>query len=364
MINILVRLILPFAIAKSSKDFTFLYRLMDKVAKPLPFHYNNHCQLVNSGLSCAIDSVIAALLCIKCPFTDKLISSDSDLSIELRKISLSSKNICQLLNNKELANTQCRDPYEFLAIFLSKFPEVYTCVKLFQSIVNNDHIITSIVDRSSLPIQHISAIDLQAMPDHFYISDLLHKGTINTFDSNNLYLNKYKEVLIVERLLTSPIIIFSIDRHINKTITITQTLTSPNGDRFQLGSIVIYTEGHYKTFYMHDDIWWDFDSSRSHPVHIGDFDKLPPIISTKGVLYFYFPQYMSIDDYFMFHITNEGDMIVGVFENKINPKLIQLIDDYGCVKISNILDKIGIADKYGTGKKLIIMPIDEYVKIS
>lgn len=362
MINTLVQLTLPFAIAKSTKDFTFLYKLMDKVAQPLPFHYNKHPQLTNSGLSCAIDSVLAALICVKCPFTDKMMATDSELGKELCSMTTSSQKLCQLINNKELASAQCRDPYEFLTVLLSRFPILHTCTKLFQTIVEGNKIITSVVDRSSIPIQHISAADLETKPNHFYISDLLHKGTLNTFGFDDLYLDKYKEVLTVERLLSSPLIIFSIDRHLKKKITVTETLTSPNGDMFQLGSIVVHTGGHYVTYYIHDDKWWMFDNGRSHPIMIGEFNNLPSVISTEGVLYFYFPQHMSVNDYFLFHKTPTRDITIGVFEDAVNPKIIQLASDFQSVIVSPMLFNIGVVNKKGIGKTLIIKTIDEYVK--
>ena len=366
MINTLVQLTLPFAIAKSTKDFTFLYKLMDKVASPLPLVYRRHPQFINSGMSCAIDSVLTALMCVQCPFTDRMRATDSRLGQELRDMTTSSQTLCKLIDNKELESAHCRDPYEFLAVLLSRFPTLHTCTKLFQTIVEGHKIMTSVVDRRSIPIQHISAADLQTMPSNFYISDLLHKGTLNKLGPHDLYLDKYKEVLTVERLLASPLIIFSIDRHLKKKINITETLTSPNGDRFQLGSIVVHLQGHYVTYYMHDDQWWLFDNNRRPTPSslVGNFERLPSIISTEGVLYFYFPQHMSVNDYFLFHQTpTKNLMVVGVFEDAINPKLVQLATDCRSVKVSPRLTNIGVVNKQGQGgRTLIVLSIDEYVK--
>lgn len=356
-----MELTLPFAIARSSKDFTFLYKLMDKVAKPFPLQYNNHPKLVNSGLSCAIDSVLAALFCVKCPFTDNIKKSDSELGKELTRMTVSSNDLCRLLENEELFPSKCRDPYEFLTVFLSRFPEVNRCTKLFQTIVNGKDVITSVVDKHSMPIQHISAADLVMMPDHFYISDLLHKSTENTFSAKNRYLNVYDEVLTVERLLTSPIIIFSIDRHVDKSVKVTETLTSPNGDMYRLGSVVVHKSGHFVTYYLNDDEWWFFDSLFKGPQKIGSFKNLPISITTGGVLYFYFPQHMSVNDYFVFHKTKNG-MTVGVFEDTLNPKLLQVVHEYDSVIVSDGLFDIGISNKRGKGKTLKIETIDEYVK--
>lgn len=334
---------------------------MDKVSQPLPCSHNKFLQLRNTGLSCTIDSVLVALLCIKCTFTDQMMATDSDLGRELANLTTSSATLCELLNHKELSVNQCRDPHEFLSVFLSKFPKLNTCTKLFQTIVDDDKIITSVVDRTSLPIQHISASDLNDMPNHFYISDLLHKGTLNTFDHDQLYLRKYSRVLTVERLLTAPLIVFSVDRHNDKSITVTETLTSPNGDRFQFGSVVVYTGGHYITYYTNNSKWWKFDNVNQCPVYVGPFSKLPSTISTAGVLYFYFPQYMSVNDYFLFYSTQENDMVIGVFENKSNPKLIQMANEYNNVAVSPLLPDIGVKPKQGQGPCLEIKTIDEYV---
>lgn len=389
----LFQIVLPFAIAQKTKNIKFLYELADKVYPSLPIYTCKSISLKNIGQSCYIDSVLIALFSVPTHITYNILNKSPQNECQ-EKVQTNLKNLenidritclrdsfknCE--NLEDFSTPGEKDAGEFLDFLFDIFStETHVSVKLFQTIAGNK-IISSRLDRFSSPIQYISADELKERKNPIYISSLLKKENQLSFDKDNLYRNQYSDIITTEEILKSSLIVFSVNRKdpftdifISKSINITETLTITNGERFALVSIVIYTDHHYIVYYKCNNTWYEYDDLRGKSF-IGSFQNLlekDPNPETNGVLYFYFPLYMFIDEIFLFQeLENKRgcdreiikDLVVGVFEDEPNQKINSLKKYYNAIKISKKLFNMGTGLKSNNKPTLYILTIDEYVKL-
>ncbi len=115
-----------------------------------------------------------------------------------------------------------------------------------------------------------------------------------------------------EELIQGPLILFFADRQghaLNQAKVIcSDTLTTFNGDRFFLGSVVEEMEGQYQTFIRCEDY---FVSTKGYK------GPLPDSVSTRGLLYVYQPLYESIDDYHLKYWSCKNTLCVFPFTDAI-----------------------------------------------
>lgn len=118
----------------------------------------------------------------------------------------------------------------------------------------------------------------------------------------------------IEELIQSPLVVFFADRYgsnqifIDTSITYTDTLTTLNGDRFFLGSVIEDVEGQARTFVRCEDQFISTD---------GAVGPLPPSVSTRGLLYVYQPLYESIDDYHLKYWVTKDTLCIFPFTDTL-----------------------------------------------
>lgn len=319
----IISICLPFAIVKNKMDAVVLYNNLDAITEIKMIEPVKNIHLTNNKNSCALDSILVALF----SFTPNIISTILNTNykdvkiVELQRALRNLENVPDITNLRialkswphveKYSTPGIKDAGEFLIYLLAIFPEINTSVKVFQTVVEN--IVTcSRVDKTSSPIQYISI------------------NNINQYDTTSSFISSTTQVdrnqITIERLIQADIVIFYLDRldsisntFNKKKIIIQKSLTTLNGDRFYLGSVVAYSDNHYVTYIRMNDGWYFYDDSKPGKIKIRDIsDTTFP--TTNGVLFFYFPDYSSIDDYYL--STSIGqDLYVGVFNNDINQKL-------------------------------------------
>lgn len=313
----------------------------------------NMITLRNCGNTCAIDSVLVALFSY---FTDVGSAYEQDGQ---RKIAEWVANIHKhetisgllpLLGKfpseeKFHIAGNPKDAVEFLLYFLKIFSDYICSTKVFKTI-NNNVVTYARIDRKSSPVQYVPVNAIVGREGVCLQEFIVNRSTTDVSGK-----------VITEEIVQCDLLIFAIGRMVaaNRLVTTrilpTPSMTTPNGDRFFLGSIVVSADGHYVTYIRDRMTWYLYDDLCADTINVGQFvemDTWSPSPITHGVLYFYFPDYSSVDEHVLSKWTSPTRLDIGVFEDMITDKLLRLHSHFGTVVVSSalpILKKLEKSDR-------------------
>lgn len=149
-----------------------------------------------------------------------------------------------------------------------------------------------------------------------------------------------------EFVLRAPLIILA-GRHVKAT----DTLTTVNGDRFCLCSVISSDEG---VFIRRGGVWFN-DEGKA----VRDFSTVDGNRSEKS-WYFYFPLFMRAEEHFL-HASDGKKMRVGVFRDRPCAALSRWVEeDFDRVEVSPHLHNIDIVSREEEGPAIRIMPVQEF----
>lgn len=327
--------------------------ILDILANAPPYGEGTDCNilrgLMNIRQSCYMDSVIFSLFAIQNDFIDEKIldavivndiyicdlQNRINIQQELRNITEGIRNgsverYCNKLRElfakcphpiEEFHRGGERDAMEFLQYLLSFF-DVNIATKRVITYGTDD--VSNVIENINEKIRTSEFVDLQSSILQFTDADNLRKmnqdvnhdikNFLNLYEDSgdlgfNFFLSEdlkriFKRRISVTTLVDAPYIVFGFDRYfidtyINTSIIPSQTITLESGARFQLFAIVIYTPGHYTSYYKCDTDWFYYNDLSSEMRHVGKFKNLlesNPSPITKGTLYFYsrLPDEMNI----------------------------------------------------------------------
>ena len=242
--------------------------------------------------SCALDSVLVALSGTSNVISKKLhqrfinrYNSREITRLETWLLSIEDHKTIQdfrpLLPHHEdsFSIEGTKDAIEFLAFFLSLFPdEAYCETRQFNSIVGLGQVISTRQVKDGSPIQHVPTFNLEEVMEHTSLETFTTLQTTNSFPPDQLYLDKYNMVIVTETLLSPSIMIFGIQRmgidgFKDKDLEIPEHIGPLN-----LVAVVCYVFGHYTSQIKVHDQWYFYDDLREDKVKID-----PPIQSSRSM---------------------------------------------------------------------------------
>ena len=360
----------PYALKKSRITGTVkdIRRVLDSVDRLDNMRVPTRVCLENRLNSCAIDSVLAAL------FSHFKLTDYSGNNSKIAKISEWLQNIENQSDISTLAPLfkpfpheddfyllgKQKDAAEFLMYLLRIFSDAITGVKIFKTVDLKGNVTCARVDKTSSPVQYISAVDL-SKKQNVTVQDLIDLKT------------NVRDKLAREELVSGDIVVFACGRLTNDGLVTTRvvaspSLTTPNGDRFFLGSIVVYDNGHYISYIRDIYDWYIYDDLSPQVRQRLSYDdmmsgKSGPDPSTRGVLYFYFSDYSSDREYTLSK-TKTNELRLGVFKNKLTPKLSLLSNRFDSVRVTSDLYNLLPLQKTGPvdGLTLIISDVTDFLK--
>jgi hypothetical protein len=243
----------------------------------------------------------------------RLYNNNSDTVTYLRKLF----SLCRGTQPFHLTGTQ--DAGEFLLYLFGIFQVNTSITKRITYGRNSTNTswtkVSEIIDRKSSPVIDITAIELLNIHPNFNITKLIKKTEISVLDKNNYWTpvkgSSYKYKKEVAKFITSPIVIFKIDRsygtpifnHEKKfsrmeTIEIWKNVSIP--EKFtlkdvilKLKSIVIHTGGAHYIALIKDkrNIWYHYNDIENGVItQIGSYDnmlKTRPNPSSHGTIFIY-----------------------------------------------------------------------------
>lgn len=380
---------IPYAIARRTKSLKDLYFILDSTDHLENMNRPDHISLANCGDSCALDAVITSL------FSHFKLPENRHYENKHRaKIN----NWFQSVNRKQDIKTltplfknfpheddffvlgEPKDAIEFLMYLLKIFSKDVVSTKIFKTVNSNGSITCARVDKESSPVQYISAIDLSTK-EKIWVHDMIDNETTVNQNGDTASLRDRKKTK--EEIVQGDIVIFACGRvqydgrFVSTQVMATPTLTTPNGDRFFLGSVVVNFNDHYISYVRDRDDWFLYDDlSPKERKYIGSYDDVfsgrggCPNPATNGVLYMYFPDYSSADEHLLSswktHDRNGRgyeELLVGVFEDRVTTKLLYLVDHFDSVSVSENLPALRQLTKVKSGdKRLTILDITSFLR--
>ena len=319
----------------------------------------NIVRLRNCGNTCAIDSVLAALFAYsvdlgsghKHPATRNIVEWVANICDH--------ESVSDLLpffkafpneENFHIAGSS-KDAIEFLIYFLKIFSGHVCSTKVFKTI-NRGVVTFASIDRKSSPVQYVPTSVLIGR-DSVYLQEFLVNN--NTTDIAGK--------VTTEEIVQCDLLIFAIGRMmtdgsiVTTRVVPTPSMTTPNGDRFFLGSIVVAADSHYVTYVRDRMMWCLYDDSSPTTTNAGQFaemDTWSPSPTTHGVLYFYFPDYSSIDEHVLSEWSSPARLDIGVFEDAITDKLLRLHSCFETVVVSPVMPTLKKLEKVGGEPKMYV----------
>lgn len=369
---------IPYALAKKTKHVKDLYFILDSADHLENMKRPEHINLKNCGESCALDAVITSLFShFKIPERQYENKARAEIKSWLQSAHEKQdiKTLVPLFKNfhhedKFFVLGEPKDPIEFLMYLLKIFNKDVVSTKIFKTVNSKGSITCARVDKESSPVQYISAIDL-ASKGTIWVHDMIDNETTIIHDKKT-----------TEELVQGDLVIFACGRIkydgkvVSTQVMATPSLTTPNGDRFFLGSVVVNFHGHYISYVRDRDEWFLYDDLSTERKHIGNYDDVfsgrngVPDPTKNGVLYMYFPDYSSVDDYMLsswkaYSRNGKGyeELLVGVFEDRLTNKLLYLIDNFDSVSVADNLPVLKKLTKEKTGDKhLTILDITSFLR--
>lgn len=369
---------IPYAISKQTKSMKDLYFILDSADLLENMNSPIHISLANCGNSCALDAVVTSLFSHFKLQKDKQYENKERAKINnwLQSVNKEQdiKTLVPLFKNFYHEDNfhilgEPKDAIEFLMYLLKIFSKDIVSTKIFKTVNSKGSVICARLDKESSPVQYISAIDLSTK-EKIWIHDMI--------DNETAIQNMKK---IKEEIVQSDIVIFACGRvkydgqFVSTQVMATPSLTTPNGDRFFLGSIVVNFNCHYISYVRDKNGWFVYDDLYPYErKYIGNYDDMisgkgHPNPTTNGVLYMYFPDYSSVDEYLLSSWkTRERngkwceELYVGVFDDKITNKLLYLAYNFDSISVSENLPVLKQLTKVKSGDKhLNILDITSFL---
>lgn len=351
---------IPYAMAKKTKPAKDLYAILDSVDHLKPINRPKRINLETRGDFRALNVVLTALFS-HFEFDGHCKNkARADIFDWLRSIR-QKRDIGTLLSLfKKFDNnfTPPKDAIAFLYYLLKIFNRDVVSTKIFKTVGPEGSITCARIDKESSPVQYISPADM-ATRKKIRVHDLIDNKT---------------SVRGREEMVQSDIVIFACGRvaddgsFVKTRVIATPSLTTPNGDRFFLGSIVAQFNGDYISYVRDGNEWFLHDDLK--PKCIGGYDDMfsgYPNPSTNGVIYVYFPDYSSSDEYLLtLQKSNDEfkELIIGVFEDKITNKLLYLTNKFDSVNVSKNLPVLKRLTREKTGNgRLRILDIPSFLRV-
>ena len=346
--DIVTEVCFPYALRNKTKELTFLYGKLDESSYLSNIQSPTRTKLNNIGNTCAIDSVLTAMFAHYpefCHNVEHKNKARSQIVEWVKTISsqVSIENLVGLFgafpseDNFHILGDP-KDAIEFLLYFLKIFAKDVTSTKIFKTI-NKGIVTCTTIDRESSPVQYIPANSLATM-DNVSIRDFLVNSNIVGADGKTT----------TEEIIQSDIVVFAFGRinydgsFLYTKVHPTPSLTTPNGDRFFLGSIVVVSNSHYISYIRDRNMWYVYDDMGSEKYRVvGSFSDLyscTPSPVTNGVLYFYFPDYSCVEEHLLSRWETHDNLHVGVFSDVITDKLINIHSMFNTVKVSDSLGEL------------------------
>lgn len=341
--NIITQICVPFALKMRTVPQPLLYSVLDHNSSLDIVDPPNEIELANiEGKTCALDSVLIALFShYNLPMVQY---SKAQIKIANWINTIENKHSIQSLlpllkkfpHEEKFHLLSHKDAIEFLIYIVNGiFSDIITSVKIFKTI--DDGVLTTTrIDRSSSPIQYIHNDILLQNGDGVVLRDYL---TLPTKINNTR--------TTTEELVESDMVIFAVDRvtknghFLSIPVTPTLSLTTPNGDRFFLGSVVVATPGHYSCCVRNHHTWTLHDGPNEEEINIqSDY------IKKFGVIYIYFSHCSSISEHYLSHWNTNEELMIGVFEDEVTNKIKSLSE----------LFRVVVSDKLPMIKELLRKP--------
>jgi hypothetical protein len=374
---------IPYALAKKTKPMKDLYFVLDSADYLENMKRPEYISLANCGHSCALDAVITSLFShFKLP-TNGHYENETRTKINTWLQSAHQKRdittLAPLFKNFpheddffELGKP--KDAIEFLMYLLKIFSKDVVSTKIFKTVNSSGSITCARVDKESSPVQYISANDLSSK-EKIWVHDMIDNETAVIRDGKRTK----------EEIVQGDIVIFACGRvhydgqFVSTRVMATPSLTTPNGDRFFLGSVVVNFNGHYISYVRDRDEWFLYDDLFPNERKcIGSYDDVffgrrdVPNPTTNGVLYMYFPDYSSADEHVLSawktYVRNGyvyEELLIGVFEDKVTNKLLYLVDNFDSVSVSEnlpALRQLLTPVTPTTSKRLTILDITSFLR--
>jgi ubiquitin C-terminal hydrolase len=271
--------------------------------------------------SCYIDSVLVCLFVNDIPFiNDSILNSTKIEKIDNNSIRSELNNIASFIRGGDTDYTltceelrkrisvtlqsdvydtdETGDPSEFLFDLFTLFPLTNAALVKRISYYKNDD--ERVWKKSSEHEQKESVVREITTINKKFLRDYLDYKLINTFDDENAFTvrpglkanNSLQRVIIYD----TPFLIFYVTRRrpegLDDSVLIpNQTITLMNGKMLVLYSCVVYTGGHYVSYYKHKDDWYVYNDIAINDVKlVGSYDdmlnlRISPI--KYGVQFFY-----------------------------------------------------------------------------
>lgn len=373
---------LPFAIAQKTQPLNKLYFILDSADYLENMSKKStKINLVNCGDSCAIDSVLTALFSHFKLFPKEYENKTREniskwfSSIEAKTDISSLVPMFKSFPHEDNfhALNEPKDAIEFLMYLFKIFNRDITGTKIFKTINVRGTVTCARVDKESSPIQYISAVELEERKNSIiWVQDLIDNET-----------SVHDRKKTREELVQGDLVVFACGRitytgkFVTTPVIATPSLTTPNGDRFFLGSIVVSASANHYRSYVRDGNKWFLYDDLHHQTLNGTFsyDEMmsgPNSPKTTGVLYMYFPDYSCAEEHTISTWKIDGkteELFVGVFEDRVTNKLLNLVSDFDCVFVGEPLHALKVLTKNNGGgggaasKKMTILSVTEFLRL-
>ena len=306
----------------------------------------------NAGNTCAMDSVLVALLAHFADFgTDHKHPVRRKIAQWIENVD-QCESVCDLVplfksfpseDNFHVLG-QPKDAVEFLIYFLKIFSHYVTSTKVFKTI-NRGVVTFASIDRNSSPVQYVPA-NVLVCSECVSVQDFIVNR--NAVDGAGK--------ITTEEIVQGDLVVFAFGRKmpdgtiVKTRVLPTESLTTPNGDRFFLGSIVVCENSHYVAYIRGRMTWYLYDDFLPSTREVGPFSEMAkwsPSPTIHGVLYFYFPDYSSVEEHLLSMWKSPTRLDVGVFEDAVTDKLITLHSYFDTVTVSSTLPVLKKLEKVG-----------------
>lgn len=355
--------------ALNSSDRLDFFKQVDNVSQLEAVTRPKMSKLKNIGNTCAIDSVLTALF-----------AHFTELGVEFRNPQR--RNIAEWVSRidehesiEDLVTMfrsfpsednfhivgQPKDAIEFLMYFLKIYADSICSTKVFKSI-KKELVTFASIDRKSSPVQYV--------PPKVLVES--KQVSIHDFIINRNVVDESLGKITTEEIVQSDLVIFAVGRKlpdgrfVETKVFPSPSLTTPNGDRFFLGSIVVVDSSHYLAYVRDRANWYLYDDFATDTKLVGSFSDIThwhPSPMTNGVLYFYFPDYSSIDEHFMSYWANPMRLNVGVFEDESTDKLMNLLPNFKSVLVSDALPSLKRLERIRGDPQLYLYDVKSFLQL-
>lgn len=345
-----------------------LFRTLDESSQLEAVRKPKMSRLANMGNTCAIDSVLSALFA---HFTEMKTEHKHPAKIKIAewvKDIEARESIADLVPSFKSFPSEDnfhsvgapRDAIEFLMYFLKIFSEDIVSTKVFKT-VNRGVVTSASIDRKSSPVQYVPA-NVLVERERVAVQDfIVNTNVVGDGDR-----------VTTEEIVQSDLVVFAFGRNMSDGVFVSTpvvpspSLTTPNGDRFFLGSVVVVDNNHYSAYVRDVATWYAYDDFSPAWRPVGPFSAMgewSPSPMTNGVLYFYFPDYSSVEEHVVSLWTDPNRLDVGVFEDVVTDKLLNLHSMFGSVSVSPSLPVLSRLEKSGGDPRMHVCDAKSFLQL-